>query len=84
MKTIYLAVRVPEEFCGAMQQVLGVSLDRAQAEGLCHEANDAVIELEAGRLYPPGEVIAGGVPIRFPHCASNSDWQTSKCLGGVG
>jgi hypothetical protein len=81
---IYVALRVPCEHGGRLAEPLGAALTEAEAVAMCSTPYDSVVELDAGRLYPPGETIEGGVRTLLPHCPNLKGWQTAKGLASVG
>jgi hypothetical protein len=81
---LFFVCRVPCEHQGRLVETIGVCLTEAEAVAMCSMPADAIVEVETGRFYPPGEVLPDGVRTRFPHCAKNPDWQVSRGLAVVG
>ena len=82
---LYVVCRVPCQHQGNLQQLLGVASTEAAAVAMCSTPCDAVFRLEDGKLYPPGQAIAGGVPTIMPLFPNHgAGWTTSNCLTGCG
>ena len=81
---IFVVLRVPCEHKGRLAETLGAALTEPEAVAMCSLPVDAVLELDAGRLYEPGQEIPGGVRTLYPHCPKYSGWQVSKGLAAVG
>lgn len=65
---IYFVSRVPCEHKGQLCEPIGVALTEAEAIAMCACTNDAVVELEAGVRYQPGQVLPADVRHWFPLC----------------
>jgi hypothetical protein len=77
--TIYVAARVLCEHRGRLTELLGVSTDLSKAIAMCSDPLDAVLELQDGRLYPPNEVIPGGIRVMYPRCRVMYPRQPQQC-----